>query len=87
MCLMAGMKHMTDLGRTLANTHALQSPSTRGAASHHNHISCVKCGLALIISVTPRFLHGKKEEHYLGDTAEMKCSPGFVTVALFMLGK
>uniref|UniRef100_A0A452TYJ4 Ig-like domain-containing protein n=1 Tax=Ursus maritimus TaxID=29073 RepID=A0A452TYJ4_URSMA len=38
-------------------------------------------------SVTPRFLHGKNEEHYLGDTAEMKCSPGFVTVVLLMLGE
>uniref|UniRef100_A0A452QKV1 Ig-like domain-containing protein n=1 Tax=Ursus americanus TaxID=9643 RepID=A0A452QKV1_URSAM len=38
-------------------------------------------------SVTPRFLHGKNEEHYLGDTAEMKCSPGFVTVVLLMLGQ
>ncbi|XP_034504604.1 M1-specific T cell receptor alpha chain isoform X2 [Ailuropoda melanoleuca] len=33
------------------------------------------------------FLHGKKEEHYLGDTAEMKCSPGFLTVILLMLGQ
>nr|XP_025725011.1 uncharacterized protein LOC112821959 [Callorhinus ursinus] len=37
-------------------------------------------------SVTPTFLHGKIEEHYLGDTPEM-CSPGFVTVVLFMLGQ
>uniref|UniRef100_A0A7N5KK14 Ig-like domain-containing protein n=1 Tax=Ailuropoda melanoleuca TaxID=9646 RepID=A0A7N5KK14_AILME len=38
-------------------------------------------------SVTPKLLHGKKEEHYLGDTAEMKCSPGFVTAVLLMLGQ
>uniref|UniRef100_A0A452VKW3 Ig-like domain-containing protein n=1 Tax=Ursus maritimus TaxID=29073 RepID=A0A452VKW3_URSMA len=37
-------------------------------------------------SVTPRFLHGKNEEYYLGDTAEMKCSLGFVTVVLLMVG-
>ncbi|KAF3830314.1 hypothetical protein GH733_004133 [Mirounga leonina] len=30
---------------------------------------------------------GGKEEHYLGDTPEMKCSPGFMTVVLLMLGQ
>ncbi|KAF3830319.1 hypothetical protein GH733_004138, partial [Mirounga leonina] len=29
----------------------------------------------------------KNEEHYLGDAPEMKCSPGFVTVVLLMLGQ
>nr|XP_025725010.1 uncharacterized protein LOC112821955 [Callorhinus ursinus] len=38
-------------------------------------------------SVTPMFLHGKIEEHYLGDTPEMTCSPGFVSVVLLMLGQ
>ncbi|XP_044774214.1 uncharacterized protein LOC123325714 [Neomonachus schauinslandi] len=53
------------------------------------HSSCKECNCASTdhFSVTPMFLHGKNEERYLGDAPEMKCSPGFVTVVLLMLGQ
>ncbi|KAF3830318.1 hypothetical protein GH733_004137 [Mirounga leonina] len=89
MCLMkSGMTQTADFGRPLANMHAFPSLSTRGCSFlPQSHFLCEMWACTDHFSVTPTFLHGKIEEHYLGDTPEMKCSPGFVTVVLLMLGQ
>ena len=89
MCLMeSGMKQVAEFGRPVGNTHPFQSLSTRGCSFlSQSHFLCELRAFTKHFFVTLCFFTLKNEEHYLGDTPEMKCSSGIVIVLLFMLAK
>uniref|UniRef100_A0A8C0SAY2 Ig-like domain-containing protein n=2 Tax=Canis lupus familiaris TaxID=9615 RepID=A0A8C0SAY2_CANLF len=89
LCLMeSGMKQVAEFGRPVGNTHPFQSLSTRGCSFlSQSHFLCELRAFTKHFFVTLRFFTLKNEEHYLGDTPEMKCSSGIVIVLVFMLGQ